>query len=397
MRTDAMGPGALLLALLLAASPGSPAAAQEAAATDASPAGRVVTGDRTVEAGTEVEDIVVVGGHLRVLGTVRGDAVVVGGDLIMEESGSVLGDAVVTGGRIVDQGGQILGEMRTLDAAAGTAARSARRAAAEGATAAETGRQAARAAREAAREARDLAREERSSVRGERETRRPERRARSWFDPIQRGLAGVISTLALGLVLGGIGAILIFYGRPYLETVSDTIRGSTLRSGGVGLAASFLVFPAFVVLVVALAVSIIGIPVLLLAVPLYPLAIAAAVTFGLLAAAHAIGERTADQRRDGLDLRYRNSYAYLFTGLGMLLAPLVAAYLVGMTGFLGFIGTLIRVVTWVAIWAAATVGFGAVILSRAGTRRTFVAAPPEVEFDEDILFARDASARRPHV
>jgi cytoskeletal protein CcmA (bactofilin family) len=389
MRTDAMGPGALLLALLLAASPGPPAAAQEAAEAGASPAGRVVTGDRTVEADTEVEDIVVVGGHLRVLGTVRGDAVVVGGDLIMEESGSVLGDAVVTGGRIVDQGGQILGEMRTLDAAAGTAARSARRAAAEGATAAQTGRQAARAAREAAREGRN--------AQIGREAREARRSARSWFDPIQRGLAGVISTLALGVVLGGIGALLIFYGRPYLETVSDTIRGSTLRSGGVGLAASFLVFPAFVVLIVALAVSIIGIPVLLLAVPLYPLAVTAAATFGLLAAAHAIGERTADQRRDGLDLRYRNSYAYLFTGLGMLLAPLVAAYLVGMTGFLGFIGTLIRVVTWVAIWAAATVGFGAVVLSRAGTRRTFVAAPPEAEFDEDILFARDASARRPHV
>jgi cytoskeletal protein CcmA (bactofilin family) len=389
MRTDAMGPGALLLALLLAASPGSPAAAQEAAETGASPAGRVVTGDRTVEAGAEVEDIVVVGGHLRVLGTVRGDAVVVGGDLILEESGSVLGDAVVTGGRIVDQGGRILGEMRTLDAAAGTAARSARRAAAEGATAAQTGRQAARAAREAAREGRN--------AQIGREVRETRRSGRSWFDPIQRGLAGVISTLALGVVLGGIGALLIFYARPYLETVSDTIRGSTLRSGGVGLAASFLVFPAFVVLIVALAVSIIGIPVLLLAVPLYPLAVTAAATFGLLAAAHAIGERTADQRRDGLDLRYRNSYAYLFTGLGMLLAPLLAAYLVGMTGFLGFIGTLIRVVTWTVIWAAATVGFGAVILSRAGTRRTFVAPPPEVEFDDDTLFGRESAARRPHV
>src|SRR5690606_15285169 len=162
-------------------------------------------------------------------------------------------------------------------------------------------------------------------------------RGRGWFGSIQRGFAGLLSTLAFGLVLAGAGSLLIFYGRKYLDTVSDTIRTSTTRSGGVGIAALFLVVPAFVVLVVALAVSIIGIPLLLVAVPLYPLVIAAAAAFGLLASAHALGERTAEQRRDIYDLRYRNSYAYLFTGLGMLLAPLLAADLISMTGFLNFI------------------------------------------------------------
>src|SRR5690606_27647394 len=130
------------------------------------------------------------------------------------------------------------------------------------------------------------------------------------------------------------------YGRPYLETVSDTVRSNTLRAGVVGLAATFLIVPAFVVLIVALAVSIIGIPLLLVAVPAYPLAVAAAMVMGLLAAAHAIGERTAEQTRGPLELRFSNSYAYLFTGLGMMMAPLLAAHLIRMTGFLGFIGTL---------------------------------------------------------
>src|SRR5690606_41969114 len=115
--------------------------------------------------------------------------------------------------------------------------------------------------------------------------------------------AGLMSPLAFGLVVGGAGALLIFSGHRYLDTVSDTIRTSTVRSGGVGIAALFLVVPAFVVLVVALAVSIIGIPLLLVAVPLYPLVIAAAAAFGLLASAHALGERTAEQRRDIYDLR----------------------------------------------------------------------------------------------
>lgn len=342
---------------------------------------RVLTGDHTVEAGDTVEDVVVVGGTLRVRGEIRGDAVVVGGDLLLEEGATVRGDALVTGGKIVDNGGRVFGEMRTLQEGGGDVSHQIKRALLEGVAATEAGR----AEREATRGAPEL----QQRVRVDSES--------SWFRPIRRGLAGLISTVALGLVLAGIGGALIFYGRPYLEAVSDTLRHSTVRSAGVGLAAGFLLVPTFVVLVVALAVTIIGIPLLLVAVPLYPLAIAAAIAFGLLAAAHAIGERTAEQRGDLYDLRHRNSYVYLFTGLGMLLAPLVAAHLLGMTGFLGFVGTLIKVVTWVGIWAAATAGFGAVILSRAGTRRTFANPPMRHDLEPDPLFDDEPFADGTHV
>ncbi len=386
--------GSFLLAVLLAA-PAGASPPQAPALPSLSPlpalailqgvaADQVLTGDHVLEEGETVEDIVVVGGDLRVRGEVTGDAVVVGGNLILEPGGSVLGDAVVTGGEIVDNGGRIRGEMRMLGGAGGDVSDEIREAIMEevpmeaGREASHSGEDAARAARETARVHMDF---------GE----------RSWFDPIKRGFAGLISTLALGLVLAGIGAALIFYGRSYLDTVSDTLRGNTLRSFGVGLAACFLVVPAFVVLVVALAVSIIGIPLLLVAVPLYPLTIAAAVAFGLLAAAHAIGERTVEQRSDVFDLRRRNAYAYLFTGLGMLLTPLLAAHLIGMTGFLDFIGTLLQVVTWAVIWAAATSGFGAVILSRLGTRRTFAGMTPDPDFERDPLFDDEPSTRGPHV
>ena len=86
--------------------------------------------------------------------------------------------------------------------------------------------------------------------------------------------------------------------------------------------------------------------------------------------AHALGERTTEEKRP-LEVASRNAYSYLFTGLAMLLVPLLAADLLAMTGFLSWIGTLIKVVAYVAICAATTVGLGAVILSRAGTRRTF--------------------------
>jgi hypothetical protein len=368
---------ALLLPSLLLGLGTGPAWGQ-GAATAAQPVqegGRVFTGDRTVERGEVAEGIVVVGGDLRVRGEIAGDAVVVGGDLVLEEGGVVLGDAVVTGGSIVNEGGRVRGEMRTIDGRGRDVAGEVERAVRGG-----TGP--AAAARGEARAARATARQERRSSRD------------GAFGPIRRGIAGIISTLALGIVLAGIGATLVFYGRPYLETVSDTIRSSTLRAGGTGLAASFLVIPAFVVLIVALAVSIVGIPFLLVAIPLYPLAVFGAAAFGLLGVAHAIGERTAEQSRDGLDLRYRNSYAYLFTGLVMLLTPLFVAHLIGMTGFLGFIGTMLRIVTWSVIWVAATVGFGAVILSLAGTRRTFVAPPPDIYFDGDDLFTEEPLRRQ---
>jgi hypothetical protein len=275
----------------------------------------------------------------------------------------------VTGGEILDHGGKIRGEMRIVDRADEALA-------GRGAGARE-GLAAAAAARGQAAEARADAREA---------VRAASHDEHSWFGPIRRGLSGFISTVALGIVLAGIGSALIFYGRPYLETVSDTIRTSSVRSGAVGIAAGFLVIPAFVVLLVALAVSIVGIPLLLVAAPVYPLAVAAAVAMGLLAASHAIGERTADQRRESFDLRYRNSYSYLFTGLGMLITPLLAAHLLHMTGFLGFLGTMLEIVTWMAIWLAATVGFGAVILSRAGTRRTFVAPSMDSVYEPDPLF-----------
>lgn len=360
MRTERLWTVILAAALAIPLCASGPAAAQvEAPAAPSSAGSAVITGDHTVPAGSTVEGAVVVGGDLRVVGEITGDAVVVGGDLILDESGVVHGNAVVTGGEIVRNGGRVGGEMRVVSGDLGGIG------AAIGLPAA------------AAREMEHAAREGGHGWRQE----------RGFFRSIQRGIAGIVGTFAFGLVLAGAGALLIFYGRRFLDNVSDTIRTSTLRSAGVGVAALFLIVPAFVVLVVALAVSIIGIPFLVVAVPLYPLAVAAAMAFGLLAASHALGERTAEQRQQAFDLRYRNGYAYLFTGLGMLLVPLIAADLIAMTGFLGFIGGLLKVVSWVAILIATTIGFGAVILSRMGTQQSFIRAEgTDSPLDPDPLF-----------
>lgn len=338
--------------------------------------GSITNGDRVVAAGESVDDIVVIGGDLTVLGEVTGDAAVFGGNLIVEEGGTVEGDAFVTGGELRLQGGEVFGEMRTIDG---------------------TGGEIAREILEAmgGRGSIDMDQDERDDH--SRQIVIDTDRHRDRGSSLGHGFAGLVSTIALALVLAGIGAGLVFYGRPYLETVSDTVRGSAIRSAATGVAASFLVIPAFVVMVVAMAVSIVGIPLLLVAIPMYPLAVFAAGVFGLLAVAHAIGERTAEQSRQPFDMRYRNSYSYLFTGLGMLLTPLVAASLLQMTGFLSFIGTLLQIVTGFAIWVAATTGFGAVILSRGGTRRSWVPGGPDGGSYDGDLFDDDPTRSEPSV
>lgn len=374
MRTEPMLKR-LLLALLLGAAPPA-AAAQEANSPPAPPTSEAfevpevpdisrevaaaqkeverlaLRGDRTIASGEVVDDdVVTTGGDLRVFGTIHGDAVVVGGDLILEEGGTVDGDALVTGGELVRRGGVVLGEMRTISG---------------GEVIRDRGRH--------------LEREQ--AVRIERAWP-----ASSWFAPIGRGIAGLISTFALALVLGGIGAAVVFYALPYLRSVSETLRVSTARSAAVGVAATFLILPLYVALLVLLVVTIVGIPVAVIAAFLYPLAVAAALTFGLLAATHLIGERTAERRRE-IFREHQHAYAYLFAGLIILLAPLIVAHLLTMAG-LGFLSTMLKVAVGLVIWAAATVGLGAVVLSRAGTRDTFArpayAAPPEpVEWDDDL-------------
>jgi hypothetical protein len=188
-----------------------------------------------------------------------------------------------------------------------------------------------------------------------------------FWGTVGEGVEGIVSTLTFGLILCLIGAGLVFYALPQLERVSGTVRRDLGRSIGVGLAANFLSLPAFCIGFVVLLVTIIGIPLLLLYVPLFWIAMVVAATFGAIAVAHAIGERTAEQSGSFAPTR-RNAYSYTFTGIAVLLAPMLAAHLLQLTGFLGWLGGIVHALATLVLWAAATVGFGAVVLTRGGTR-----------------------------
>jgi hypothetical protein len=209
--------------------------------------------------------------------------------------------------------------------------------------------------------------------------------ASPWLRPfvrIWRSLVGVFAILIVGGILFAIGLAVIFFGgRQYIEGVADTARSATSRSLFVGMAASFLALPAYALGVVALAISIVGIPALLLWVPLFPVALVLAVVLGYLGVGHAAGESLAERRFYGGDwFRHGNSYYFLVSGLALLLAPFIAVQLVAITG-IGFLTGLLIALAAVVTWAAASVGLGAVLISRAGTRpiRTGGGTPSEPE------------------
>lgn len=210
------------------------------------------------------------------------------------------------------------------------------------------------------------------------------------FRRITNGIANIVSLLAVYAVLVGIGFAVVFFGKRYLEGVADTARHNTMRSGLVGLAASFLVVPAFFLGAIALTISIVGIPVLLAWLPLFPVAVILAAILGYLGVAHAAGESLAERRFNGGELFKRaNSYYYILTGVGLLIALFIAAHIVHMAGpWLDFIHGLLMFLAVVLTWAAFTIGFGAVLLSRGGTRPR-VTRPGEPDIDVDPVFEEE--------
>ncbi|HEX6938492.1 MAG TPA: hypothetical protein VF158_03710 [Longimicrobiales bacterium] len=216
-----------------------------------------------------------------------------------------------------------------------------------------------------------------------------------WTEPFRRiahGVADILSVLSVYAVLVGIGFVVVFFGRKYLEGVADTARHATIQSALVGLAASFLVLPAFILGAIALTISIVGIPVLIAWVPLFPVAVVVAAIFGYLGIAHAAGESLAERRFHGGELFKRaNSYYYILTGVGLLLALYLAANVVQIAGpWLDFIAGLLMFLAVVLTWAAFTIGFGAVLLSRAGTRPKVARSPVEPDLDVSAVFEEDA-------
>ncbi len=179
----------------------------------------------------------------------------------------------------------------------------------------------------------------------------------------------VKNVIAIFVALAMIGFGTVFFARRYLEVVADTASESFGRSLVVGLLGQLLLLPTLAMLIVGLVFTIVGILLLPFAIIAFVIAFIVAALGGYLAVAHAIGETVSRRRMaNGAFVRSPNAYGYLFTGLVGLLGPWAAAALFGWAGPVVYV---LSAAAFVATWLAATVGFGAVLLSRAGLRDAF--------------------------
>lgn len=270
-------------------------------------------GDRAVGPREVIEgDVVVAGGSLRVAGEVHGDAVVGGGDLVLDAGSVIYGDAVVTGGRLVNHGATVMGKVQ------------------EGGPSRRAGTQAIRL---------------RSGL----------------FGGLGAGWAGLAGTVVLGLVLCALGAALTVYGRSYLDQASTVVRRAPGNAAAVGIAANVLALPAFFLGTVALTVTLVGIPFLLVFVPLFWTVVITLAVTGMVAVAHALGERAAERGRKR-GVAPHGAVPYLLRGVALLLAPVFVAHLLGVTPFSGWLAAAVGAVSWTLLWLAASVGAGAVMI-----------------------------------
>jgi len=203
------------------------------------------------------------------------------------------------------------------------------------------------------------------------------------FRAIGNGLSDLFKNLMGVFVLGLVGVGVVTFAGPNVDTIAETVRRSPGRSAAVGLAGTLLLVPVWLLGAVVLCVSIIGIPMAIAWLPLFPLAVCAAGVMGYVVVARNTGEWLADSEYPWTGwIRKSNSIYTIFGGLLGLMLAFMAANVISIVPFLGFVTGLLAFVGVVITFFAIQIGFGAVLLTRAGRRRERTAS-----FDVDAAWA----------
>jgi hypothetical protein len=201
----------------------------------------------------------------------------------------------------------------------------------------------------------------------------------SSFAPLRavfRGVGGVVQNVAVIVLLTLLGAGVVSLAGERVDVIADTARRTPGRAAAVGIATTVLLLPIWVLGFVALLVTIVGIPVAIAWLPLFPLAVGLAAVIGYLAVARNAGEWLADSGYPWTHwIRKSNTLLSMVGGLIGLLALFVAANLISMAPFLGWVAALLVAGGCIVTVVATQVGLGAVILTRAGRRPELWSTP----------------------
>jgi len=185
-----------------------------------------------------------------------------------------------------------------------------------------------------------------------------------------RALAAVGSVAVIGFILA---VIVLVSAQDPLEAVARAAERDISASFWVGVLWQAMALPIILTLSVLLAVTIILIPAIPIAMLAWALVYAGALTLGLFAVTLVLGRavlnRNTSHNRGAL-------LSSLLCGLGILtLVWLCAALVVSIP----IAGILARLIALALTWVAATVGLGAVVRSRVGTRREDIEVTTELE------------------
>ncbi len=168
-------------------------------------------------------------------------------------------------------------------------------------------------------------------------------------------LFGRIIRIMLFLFLG---IVVISIVPKNVAKVKDKIKKDFLKSALVGFVGEILILPIFILLIV----TIIGIPVALL---IEPLLILAALILGYTGVSYFIGEKL----KEGTSLKPDTPMMTLVIGILAVELVLLLARVVGVFGhFLFPFSWILTFIGWTIWYVAITVGFGASILTRMGSR-----------------------------
>jgi hypothetical protein len=324
-------PATVVLATLILAGLASPTAAQQDAAATREriaqalselrrdvpeislpDAATVVQGGRVIAAGEQVAGpIAAWDGDIEVRGVVTGDVLAIDGDVIIADGGRVDGDVL-----------SVRGQTRVSGVVTGTVMRL------EGSLAPPSPVAAPTPA---------------SSV---------------W-----RSLGVALATFAIFLMLG-IG-VLVFAG-PTLDGVAEAMERGLARSFVVGIGGQLALIPGLLLVVAALTLTLIGVLLVPFAIVAYVFAVAGAATLALLAVAMVIGRAVSRRRRSATLARRAEALRAMLIGISVLFVAWIAGAALEWAPLLA---AIVRIVALVITWVAVTAGFGAVLISRAGTRR----------------------------
>jgi hypothetical protein len=168
------------------------------------------------------------------------------------------------------------------------------------------------------------------------------------------------------MVLFGLLAFLVFLlARNPVGRIERTAAVEPWKAGLVGLLAQLLFIPVFVLTIIILAVSIIGIPLLLFVPPLAILAFIAALVFGFTGVAYRVG-RWAEQR---FGWAPQSPFVLLLVGLLGIWALTIVGRIISLGGWpIWFVSSALLVVGFLVEYVAWTVGLGAAVMTRFGTR-----------------------------